>query len=191
MDWMCEPAVIEGGTLAGQRFIGTGLSVREHQHRTVDNYLHLRQLAPDLPFIPVLQGWHLDDYLTCARDYVDAGIDLTTLPRVGLGSVCRRQSTNQIHHIVAAFAHLGIALPGFGVKATGLDLYGDLLASADSMAWSFEARRRQRPLPGCTGHKNCANCPRYAYAWHHRITTRLNPRPARQLPLFTHGGDGR
>jgi hypothetical protein len=41
----------------------TGLSVSEHQHRTVASCLHLRELAPTLPFIPVLQGWHLADYL--------------------------------------------------------------------------------------------------------------------------------
>jgi hypothetical protein len=188
MDWMCEPAVIHGGVLGGQRFVGTGLSVREHQHRTVDNYLQLRELAPDLPFIPVLQGYTLDDYLTCVDDYTDAGIDLAALPRVGLGSVCRRQSTTEIHRIVTALADLGIRLHGFGVKTVGLHLYGDLLTSADSMAWSFDARRLQRPLPGCTGHKNCANCPRYAYQWHRRITATLQIRRPRQLPLFTDGG---
>lgn len=45
-DWMCEPQMISR----------TGLSVREHQDRTVANYLELRALAPDLPFIPVVQG---------------------------------------------------------------------------------------------------------------------------------------
>ena len=37
------------------------------------------------------------------------------------------------------------------------DSEGDLV-SADSMAWSFDARRKQRPLCGSTTHKNCANC---------------------------------
>jgi hypothetical protein len=40
-DWMREPVMIER----------TGLSVREHQARTVANYLDLRMLAPRLPFI--------------------------------------------------------------------------------------------------------------------------------------------
>jgi hypothetical protein len=43
-DWMCEPWIIAK----------TGLSVREHQERTVTNYLDLRDRGP---FIPVLQGW--------------------------------------------------------------------------------------------------------------------------------------
>lgn len=174
MDWMCEPAVIHGGTLAGQHFVGTHLSVLEHQRRTVENYFHLRDLAPDLPIIPVLQGWTLVDYLTCVDLYDDAGIDLTALPLVGLGSVCRRQSTTEIEQIVTTLAGLGIRLHGFGVKTRGLDRYGHLLTSADSMAWSAEARWLQQPLPGCTGHKNCANCPRYAYQWHQRILDKLS-----------------
>jgi hypothetical protein len=153
-DWMCEPVMIER----------TGLSVREHQQRTVANYLDLRRIAPSLPFIPVLQGWRLADYRACAALYAAAGIDLAALPLVGLGSVCRRQSTGEIAAIVAAFARHGIRLHGFGVKTGGLHLYGHQLASADSMAWSYAARR-QPPLPGCTGHKNCANCLTYATQW--------------------------
>lgn len=62
---MCEPVSVAK----------TGLSVGEHQRRTVDNFVRLRQFAPDLPIIPVLQGWRIGDYLRCADDY--AGIDLT------------------------------------------------------------------------------------------------------------------
>lgn len=29
-DWMCEPAIIRGGTVGGQRFAGTGPLVTEH-----------------------------------------------------------------------------------------------------------------------------------------------------------------
>lgn len=149
----------------------TGLSVTEHQHRTVANYLELRQLAPHLPFIPVLQGWHLADYLTCADLYQSAGIDLVGQPRVGIGSVCRRQATAPIAAIITTLAARGLRLHGFGVKTGGLDKYGHLLASADSMAWSYAARRSPA-LPGCTGHKNCANCITYATRWRHRIITR-------------------
>ena len=146
----------------------TGLSVTEHQHRTVENYLALRQLAPSLPFIPVVQGWRLPDYLACVDLYASAGVDLAALPRVGLGSVCRRQSTAEIAVIVTILAARGLRLHGFGIKTSGLRLYGHLLASADSMAWSYAARRAPA-LPGCTGHRNCANCLTYATAWRSRI----------------------
>ncbi|MGI5322061.1 DUF7221 family queuine tRNA-ribosyltransferase-like protein [Actinomadura nitritigenes] len=171
-DWMCEPFMIEQ----------TGLSVREHQERTVANYLDLRTLAPTLPWLPVVQGWTLPDYLTCVQLYASAGVDLAALPRVGLGSVCRRQSTGEIGHIVAALAGLGLKLHGFGVKAGGLQRYGYQLASADSMAWSYNARRLP-PLPGCRGHKNCANCLTYATGWRARLLASLAAR-GHQTDLF-------
>ncbi|HZN72722.1 MAG TPA: hypothetical protein VFC00_13720, partial [Micromonosporaceae bacterium] len=68
-------------------------------------------------------------------------------------------------------------------KTLGLIEYGDLLAPADSMAWSFEARRLKHPLPGCTRHRNCANCLRYALAWRTRLIATL-PQRSPQLTLF-------
>jgi hypothetical protein len=175
-DWMCEPAMTER----------TGLSVREHQERTVASYLELRELAPDLPFIPVVQGWQMADYLRCLALYESAGVDLASLPRVGLGSVCRRQSTAEISVIVAELARRGLRLHGFGVKTGGLHLYGHTLASADSMAWSYAARR-QPPLPGCHGHKNCANCMTYAARWRRDVLARHAAR-GRQDSLFDGAG---
>jgi hypothetical protein len=63
-DWPCEPSMVER----------TGLSVREHQERTVANFIELCSLwemwdskfmgvcQASCPFMPVLQGWTLDDY---------------------------------------------------------------------------------------------------------------------------------
>jgi hypothetical protein len=177
-DWMCEPIVIAGGRAGRLTFAGTHLSVAEHQRRTVASYLDLRHLAPDLPFIPVLQGYTCQQYQQCADLYAAAGVDLAAEPLVGLGSVCRRQGTAEAHQIITALHERGITrLHGFGVKILGLARYGHLLASADSLAWSEDARRRKRPMPGCPAHrpwcpprcrahhKNCANCLRYALAW--------------------------
>jgi len=171
-DWMCEPGILAR----------TGLTVREHQDRTVASYLELRALAPHLPFIPVVQGWQLADYLACVELYRAAGVDLARVPLTGLGSVCRRQSTGQIAVIVTTLAALGLRLYGFGIKTTGLHLYGHLLASADSMAWSYAARRAPA-LPGCTGHRNCANCLTYATRWRDRILAATTSRGC-QASLF-------
>ena len=159
-DWMCEPFMVAK----------TGLSIREHQERTVQNYLDLTSLAPGLPWIPVLQGWEVADYVRCAALYAQAGVDLAAVPLIGLGSVCRRQHTAQIAHLVSTMSPL--PLHGFGVKTDGLAAYGYLLQSADSMAWSFRARRSE-PLPGCT-HRSCANCFRYATGWAETVTAGLN-----------------
>jgi hypothetical protein len=169
-DWMCEPIIINGGTVNGQRFVGTGLSVAEHQRRTVLNFAQLREIAPDLPIIPVLQGWDRDDYLRCADLYWSlTRVDVTAAPLVGLGSVCRRQGTAAAGQILAALRVRGVQrIHGFGFKILGLLAHAHLLASADSMAWSDTARKLRRPsqVPGCTGtHKNCANCMPYALRW--------------------------
>ncbi len=161
MDWMCEPAVRAR----------TGKTVAEHQELTVGNYLRLRDMAPHLPFVPVLQGWCLDDYRRCADLYAARGVDLAGERLVGIGSVCRRQATGQIAGIIGSLADAGIRLHGFGVKTQGLALYGADLASADSMAWSAGGRR----TAGCGRgrHKNEANCFYFAAAWRQRILAGL------------------
>ncbi|WP_444543814.1 deazapurine DNA modification protein DpdA family protein [Nocardia jinanensis] len=54
------------------------------------------------------------------------------------------------------------------------------------MAWSDAARREATPLPGCAGHKNCANCIVYAFRWRQRILASLaghaTRTPARPTP---------
>lgn len=162
-DWMCEDLIIHGGQAGPNLFVGTHLSVTEHQRRTVANFLELRSLAPDLRIIPVLQGRTILEYERCRELYERAGVDLRAEPTVGLGSVCRLQSTNEGAAIVTAMAAHGLRLHGFGFKTLGLAKVGHLLASADSAAWSYHARYRP-PLAGHT-HKNCANCIDYAMRW--------------------------
>jgi len=135
-DWMCEPTMLKR----------TGLTVEEHQRRTIANYLELRELAPELPWMPVVQGWAWTDYLRHIEQWQAAGVELDQLPRVGVGSVCRRSSALQISVILTQMASEGLKVHAFGVKVQGLRDVGGLLASADSMAWSYAARREARHL---------------------------------------------
>lgn len=162
-DWMCEPWIIEK----------TGLSVWEHQVRTVENLVLLRALAPDVPFIPVIQGWVLPDYLDCVALYSHAGVDLSREPVVGLGSVCRRQATGEVHEIVSTLAGQGLRLHGFGVKTAAVAAVGTMLVSADSMSWSY-AMRRQKP-GGCEHGltKWARNCPGCAVEWRDKLLSKL------------------
>lgn len=171
-DWMCEPHIVEK----------TGLSVHEHQARTVENLLILRMLAPDLPFVPVLQGWTLSDYVRCAALYESAGVDLVGEPLVAIGSVCRRQQLEGGREVVQWFSRQGVKLHAFGMKQTGLKECGWMLASSDSLAWSYQARLSP-PLEGCT-HKACANCMRYALQWREKLLRTIGPQqPDLGLPL--------
>lgn len=118
-------------------------------------------------------GWTLADYLRCVDMYSAVGIDLTREPLVGVGSICSRQSTTQVAQIIWELADLGLRLHGFGVKRSGICQLAGALVSADSMAWSFRARRDQ-PLPGCK-HRKCTNCIRYATHWRTRLLRDLHP----------------
>lgn len=164
-DWMCEPVMIAK----------TGLSVAEHQRRTVANFVELSDRWADAsdaesPFMPVLQGWERDDYLRCIEMYAEAGVDLAAFPIVGVGSVCRRQHTSEIGDILRAILATdpGLPLHGFGVKTLGLAEYGHLLTTADSLAWSFRARHAD-PLPGHS-HRKCVSCQEFAFGWRRNVT---------------------
>lgn len=133
-DWMCEGVMLER----------TGLDVAEHQRRTVESYRELRQLNTGLPFVPVLQGFTLDEYRRCRDLYEAAGFAMAELPVVGIGSVCRRQHTAGAEGIIRALTAEGLNLHGFGFKLDGLARCRSVLASADSLAWSDGARKRGR-----------------------------------------------
>lgn len=167
-DWPCEPAVIEGGQMGKLKVPGTKLSVCEHQRKTIENWLLLRKIAPGIPFIPVLQGWHYEDYLSHLGQWYAAGAKLHCLATVGLGSVCRRQDTDMVEQLIRELRMVHhICIHAFGFKMLGLARASRWLASADSLAWSLDARHG-KPLPGCK-HKNCANCMNYALLWRNRV----------------------
>jgi hypothetical protein len=148
----------------------TGATVLIHQQRTVANYLRLRELAPDLPIIPVLQGQSIADYHRCADMYERHGVDLAALPLLGVGSVCRRQHTGEVEQIMRSLAARGYRLHAFGAKVLGLGRYADAICSSDSLAWSF----RGRYVPGCSpSHRSESNCVHFALAWHARLLTSL------------------
>lgn len=134
-DWMVEDDALER----------TGLTVAEHQRRTIESYLKLRELAPSVRWLPVLQGQTLADYLDHIEQYRAAGVHLATVGRVGVGSVCRRQASAEICEILRELAARGLRLHGFGVKTGGLELAAGFLASSDSLAWSLGAARRGAP----------------------------------------------
>jgi hypothetical protein len=177
-DWMCEPIIINGGIVNGQRYVGTHLSVAEHQRRTVLNYGRLLDLAPDLDITPVVQGTTPEEYEQCRELFWRLlRIDLATLPKVGVGSVCRRQGTREVGAIIRRLRASGLhRLHLFGFKTLGLVQHRHLLTeqdSADSMSWSATARKLQRPaLPECVRagrHRNCANCLPFALTWRHAV----------------------
>jgi hypothetical protein len=164
-DWMCEDLVL-GKTCS---------SVAQHQVRTLASYLDLQQLAPELPWLPVLQGRELDDYRRHLDMYASAGVDLRQLPVVGLGTVCRRQHTLVAVRLLQDLAGLGLRLHGFGLKVTSLLRAREMIVSADSMAWSLDGQRNHGGrCARVRGHDQCSNCLDYALRWRQRLLDRLS-----------------
>lgn len=135
-DWMCEPFIVEK----------TGLSVAEHQRLTIERYDNLVALVPNVYIMPVLQGYTVADYLQHLEAYGDR---LARGAYVGVGSVCKRNTDiSAIEEILTSIkrARPDLRLHGFGLKTTALSSWvvRDCLYSADSMAWSFAARKQGR-----------------------------------------------
>ena len=135
-DWMCEPFMLAK----------TGKTVREHQALTIERYDALRVLCPDLPLMPVLQGYAPSDYVEHIHQY---GRRLGLGQWTGVGSVCKRNAhPDAVRAVLTAITEYrpDLRLHGFGVKTTSLadPHIRSLLWSADSMAWSYAARREGR-----------------------------------------------
>lgn len=132
-DYMCEPWILER----------TGLTVRDHQRLTVERYDALLRCETGCYILPVLQGYSPDDYVEHIRMY---GERLTPGMWTGVGSICKRNgSPRKILEVLMAIKleRPDLRLHGFGLKKTSLDnvTIRALLETADSMAWSFAARK--------------------------------------------------
>lgn len=160
-DYMCEPFILAK----------TGMTVEEHQQKTIARYDELLRYETGVYIMPVLQGFAPSDYVRHIRMY---GWRLTQGAWVGVGSICKRNSNiAAIEQVLLAIHHCrpDLKLHGFGLKSTALSsgLVQELLWTADSMAWSYAAR-----MKGGNG-----NDWREAKAWTDRITTRTV-----QMPLY-------
>jgi len=124
-----------------------------HQAWTIERYDalvaaldHLFAGACPFPVLPVLQGYSPADYV---RHLVAYGDRLKPGMWVGVGSVCKRNGDPAaIAAVLKAIKAVrpDLQLHGFGVKVTSLmnEVVRRLLATADSMAWSYAARKQGR-----------------------------------------------
>ena len=135
-DYMCEKFILDK----------TGLTIQEHQCRTVARYDELLSYKPSVYILPVLQGYDPSDYVRHLQMYGDR---LAFGAWVGVGSICKRNAKPE--SVLAALQAIKAVRPdlrlhGFGLKITALadPRIRALLWSADSMAWSLNARKHGR-----------------------------------------------
>jgi hypothetical protein len=124
----------------------TGLTIADRQRLTIERYDALLAEDTGVYIMPVLQGFAPADYVAHLRQY---GHRLGRGAWVGVGSVCKRNGNPRaIEAVLLAIKRErpDLQLHGFGIKATALSsgLVRSLLYSADSMAWSYAARREGR-----------------------------------------------
>jgi hypothetical protein len=164
-DYMCEAHMLKI----------TGMTIEQHQHLTVDRYDMLMKCdVGGVYILPVLQGYSPEDYAQHLAMYGDR---LKYGAWVGVGSVCKRNGDPRVIECVLMSikaARPDLQLHGFGLKSTALSswIVRELLHTADSMAWSFSARKQGRN----------ANDWREARAWTDRINCSSEPI---QRTLFT------
>jgi hypothetical protein len=136
-DYMCEPFMLER----------TGLTLLDHQLLTLTRYDRLRACDTGGVYVlPVLQGYAPEDYAAHVWMYGDR---LPPGAWVGVGSVCKRNgSPGVVAAVLSAIRRErhDLRLHGFGLKLTALASLAvrEQLTSADSMAWSYAARREGR-----------------------------------------------
>lgn len=135
-DWMCESFILDK----------TGLSIADHQRLTIERYDELLRQVKAVYLMPVLQGYSPRTYVEHIQQY---GERLCPGAYVGVGSLCKRNgNAAKIEDVLLAIKRTrpDLRLHGFGVKTTALysGVVRSLLYSADSMAWSFAARKQGR-----------------------------------------------
>lgn len=136
-DYMCEPLILKK----------TGLTVADHQRLTIERYDALRGFVGPMVYVmPVLQGYWPEEYVAHLEQYWTR---LRVGQWVGVGSVCKRNAdVEEIEQVLMAIrrSRPDLKLHGFGVKLTALEssIVRECLWSADSMAWSYAARKQGR-----------------------------------------------
>lgn len=137
MDLCVEPEVAPGADDVLDRIAGT-VNLYHRCRREAERHGISDRL------LPVVQGWHVDDYLRC----LDRLNLPSSIPMIGVGSTCRRNkdAVRQVEEIVR---RLGDALRGtptrlhlFGVKSEAAAAVADsgIVATIDSQAYGTDAR---------------------------------------------------
>lgn len=155
MDYCCEPEVI-----------GTSGLVRERQQRTTDMAWHFwtQYKSHNWAWVPTVQGWDISDYTQHAEElrplieemsaYYRSGPQHSAF-RVGIGTLCRRASSQMIREVALTVANIlpDIPLHLWGIKLATLQSSIALPAqvvSVDSAAWhGFFGRDMKRARKIC------------------------------------------
>lgn len=125
MDYPCEPnSKID-------------LPIKERIDKTIENAIKLMDLAPNLNWVMVIQGWDVNNYLYCLDKIKEHGL-LT--PLTAIGSVCVRKKLKEVRDIIVTIRRetpKRIKLHCFGLNLRFVRDYTifNSIYSFDSHAW--------------------------------------------------------
>lgn len=128
LDYPCEPSISDSID---------HVPVRERIHRTVQRAEEMAQWDTQVTgtMVPVIQGYHLDDYAYCMDLYQQAGL---IRPYMAIGSICARSDDSEIVTLIRNLYHeargRGIKrLHYFGLKVT------EALETMNGYIWSRDS----------------------------------------------------
>lgn len=128
LDYPCEPSISDAID---------HVPVRERIHRTVQRADEMAQWDTQVTgtMVPVIQGYHLEDYTYCMDLYQQAGL---IRPYMAIGSVCARSDDSEIVTLIRNLYHeareRGIKrLHYFGLKVT------EALKTMNGFIWSRDS----------------------------------------------------
>ena len=157
LDLPCEPGVNRAAHATNE----------ERIRRTVQHAVVAREMFPAVPWVPVIQGYTADEYLSCVDLHKATG---AVSSYMAVGSLCTRTRRDDTWEVLRAIraALPGVRLHGFGVS---LALLRDrrirsALWSADSQAWRmfthFDTTLQREIWRPRTMRAQVDNYPRYA-----------------------------
>lgn len=148
MDYCCEDEITSGNR---------GV-VRERQQKTTEMAWHFWKMYRNVTWcwVPTIQGWTVADYERHATemkpliDEMCAHYGKESMFRVGIGTLCRRASSQMIRDVVLAVSRIlpDVPLHLWGVKLSVLQsslALPESVVSVDSAAWNgLQKRGRTR-----------------------------------------------
>lgn len=138
LDYPCEPEV-------NRQTHSTNL---DRIRATVENAIRCYDTDASIPWVPVIQGFTVEEYFICWGLYQDAGIKADLW---AIGSVCARKRIGGIRRIVTAVKdRTRQRIHAFGLNLPSIEdpQVFFALESSDSAAWNWWARNREEKEAG-------------------------------------------
>ena len=132
LDYPCEPKLDRHRPMTN----------KERIDKTISNAVECFQADRKIPWLPVIQGYEIDEYSSCIDQYKDVGIKSDYW---AIGSLCSRKGQKmKIRNIVSSIVEYtgDVKLHSFGLTLSYLSdpqIFNSIY-STDSSSWNYRAR---------------------------------------------------